>query len=297
MDLKVDEFIDSLAERNASPMTCKSYAEDLHDFRRYLTESHEPCKQWGEVDAGLLRRYLGSLQRDGRKHTTIARRLACLRTFFRYLLRKEYVTADPTAGLMAPKLESRLPKAADVDILAAVLEAPDPTTPAGLRDRAILELLYATGMRGAELQELDVADINFQAREIRVVGKGSKERIVIFGEAAHEALSEYLGYGRPHLAKAERVEPALFLNPQGGRLSVRSVRNLLNKAVENAGERVHLSPHSLRHSFATHLLDRGADLRTVQELLGHTNLDTTQVYTHVSNQRLREAFRRAHPRA
>ena len=181
--------------------------------------------------------------------------------------------------------------------MAALLQAPDPTTPLGLRDRAILELLYATGLRGSELVALDLDAVDYQAREIRVVGKGDKERVVIFGRAAQEALADYLRDGRPHLAGPTRPQRALFLNRLGTRLGVRSLRDILNKYVAQVSGDLHLSPHALRHSFATHLLDGGADLRAVQELLGHASLATTQIYTHVSNQRLRETFRRTHPRA
>ncbi len=278
-------------------MTVKSYAEDLAHFLRFLESPDVACEEWGAVDVQVIRRYLGALQDQEYRKTTIARRLSCLRSFFRYLVRRQAITADPMAGLMAPRLERRLPKVANRELLDALLEAPDETTPAGLRDRAILELLYATGVRGSELEAIDVSDVEFGRREIRVLGKGSKERVVIFGKAAQEALAEYLSRGRPHLLKENRDEPALFLNRFGKRLSVRSVRDILEKYLMQVAAELHLSPHSLRHSFATHLLDGGADLRAVQELLGHSSLGTTQVYTHVSNQRLQAAFRRAHPRA
>ena len=278
-------------------MTVKSYVEVLAHFLRFLESPDVACEEWGAVDVQVIRRYLGALQDQEYRKPTIARRLSCLRSFFRYLVRRQAITADPMAGLMAPRLERRLPKVANRELLDALLEAPDETTPAGLRDRAILELLYATGVRGSELEAIDVSDVEFGRREIRVLGKGSKERVVIFGKAAQEALAEYLSRGRPHLLKENRDEPALFLNRFGKRLSVRSVRDILEKYLMQVAAELHLSPHSLRHSFATHLLDGGADLRAVQELLGHSSLGTTQVYTHVSNQRLQAAFRRAHPRA
>ncbi len=298
MDDLVEQFLVHLgSHRRLSPMTVKSYAEDLAHFLRFLESPDVACEEWGAVDVQVIRRYLGALQDQEYRKTTIARRLSCLRSFFRYLVRRRVITADPMAGLMAPRLERRLPKVANRELLDALLEAPDEATPAGLRDRAILELLYATGVRGSELEAIDVSDVEFGRREIRVLGKGSKERVVIFGKAAQEALAEYLSRGRPHLLKENRDEPALFLNRFGKRLSVRSVRDILEKYLMQVAAELHLSPHSLRHSFATHLLDGGADLRAVQELLGHSSLGTTQVYTHVSNQRLQAAFRRAHPRA
>lgn len=298
MDDQIEQFLGYLgASRNASAMTVKSYAEDLAHFMRFLDDSDAGVASWDGVDIRLLRRYLGALQTGGYRKTTVARRLSCLRSFFAYLIRQHVIQADPALGLSAPRLEDRLPKVVTTEVMEALLQAPDPGTPAGLRDRAILELLYATGVRGSELEAMDVADVEFRAREIRVLGKGSKERVVIFGEAAQEALAEYLAHGRPRFLPSAGAEPALFLNRLGTRLQVRSVRNILDKYVALVGEQLHLSPHALRHSFATHLLDGGADLRSVQELLGHTNLGTTQIYTHVSNQRLREAFRHAHPRA
>ncbi|HHX40338.1 MAG TPA: tyrosine recombinase XerC [Armatimonadetes bacterium] len=298
MDDLVEQFLVHLgSHRRLSPMTVKSYAEDLAHFLQFLESPDVACDEWGGGDVQVIRRYLGVLQDQEYRKTTIARRLSCLRSFFRYLVRRRVIAADPMAGIMAPRLERRLPKVANRELLEALLEAPDEATPAGLRDRAILELLYATGVRGSELEAIDVSDVEFGRREIRVLGKGSKERVVIFGKAAQEALAEYLSRGRPHLLKDAKDEPALFLNRFGKRLGVRSVRDILEKYLLQVAAELHLSPHSLRHSFATHLLDGGADLRAVQELLGHSSLGTTQVYTHVSNQRLQDAFRRAHPRA
>ncbi len=298
MDEWVEQFLGYLRNnRNLSPMTVKAYAEDLSHFLRFLELPVIACADLGSVDARTVRRYLGDLQAEGYRKTTIARRLSCLRTFFRYLVRCGAVTADPMVGVSAPRLERRLPKVASKGLLETLLEAPDPGTPAGLRDRAILELLYATGVRASELEAMDVADVDCKRMEIRVMGKGSKERVVLFGRAAQEAVAEYLGHGRPLLARGPKREDALFLNCRGTRLGVRSVRDILDKYLDQVSADLHLSPHSLRHSFATHLLDGGADLRAVQELLGHSSLGTTQVYTHVSSQRLQEAFKRAHPRA
>ncbi len=298
MDEQVEQFLGYLhSNRNMSPMTVKSYAEDMAHFLRFTEDAAPPIAGWEQVDVRLLRRYLASLQSDGYRKTTVARRLSCLRSLFRYLVRIKVLSANPALGLSSPRLEDRLPKVVGQDVLDALLQAPDPATPAGLRDRAILELLYATGVRGAELEAMNVPDVDCRTREIRVVGKGSKERVVLFGRAAQEAVAEYLGHGRPQLADRSKAETALFLNRFGTRLSVRSVRNILDKYVEQVSAATHLSPHALRHSFATHLLDGGADLRSVQELLGHSSLATTQIYTHVSNQRLQDAFRRAHPRA
>ncbi|MBI3945662.1 MAG: tyrosine recombinase XerC [Armatimonadetes bacterium] len=296
MDDQVEQFLGYLREeRNLSLMTVKSYSEDLTDFLRFLERTDDGCREWAGVDVRLLRHYLADVQTRC-KRTTAARRLSCIRSLFRFLVGRHLVTTDPTAGLTAPRLESRLPKVADRSLIETLLEAPDPTTPDGRRDRAILELLYATGVRGSELQAMDVGHVDCRAREIRVLGKGGKERVVVFGRAAQEALAEYLAAGRPHLARPERPVPALFLNRRGTRLNVRSVRNILDKHVARVAADLHLSPHVLRHSFATHMLDGGADLRVIQELLGHSSLQTTQIYTHVGSQRLQETLRKAHPR-
>ncbi|MDH7570336.1 MAG: tyrosine recombinase XerC [Armatimonadota bacterium] len=295
---EVDLFLRHLqAERRLSEMTVKSYADDLHHFVSWLDAGGLADGGWDVVNVHVLRGYLGSLQNQGYRKTTIARRLSCLRTFFAYLAAREVVTANPAAAVQSPRLEGRLPKVVEREVIEAVLSAPDTTTPTGLRDRAILEVLYGTGVRGAELEAMNVDDVSFERREIRVVGKGDKERIVVFGRAAQEALTDYLERGRPLMVRPKHPsEPALFLNRFGTRLQVRSVRDILDRYVRRVCGSRHLSPHALRHSFATHLLDGGADLRTVQELLGHTNLQTTQVYTHVSNQRLQEVFQQRHPR-
>lgn len=296
MDEPVEQFLGYLRqERNLSPLTCKSYAEDLSDFLLFLERSAPECCTWEEVDTSLLRRYLSDVQSRCKK-STVARRLSCLRSFFRFLTARHLVKADPTAGLSSPRLDRRLPKVADRTLIERLLLAPDPATPAGLRDRALLELLYATGVRGSELEAMNLNDVDFPAREIRVRGKGGKERIVLFGQAAQEALADYLAFGRPHFVRPGRREAALFLNRFGSRLSVRSVRNILNRYVAQVAATVHLSPHALRHTFATHLLEGGADLRVIQELLGHSSLQTTQIYTHVGTQRLRQTLRKAHPR-
>ncbi|HEX2999909.1 MAG TPA: tyrosine recombinase [Armatimonadota bacterium] len=298
MDDLVEQFLGYLRdERELSPMTIKSYGEDLAHFLSFLESEGLQDAPPEQVDRGLLRRYLTALQGEQYQKTSVARRLSCLRTFFRFLTCRGLSAADPTLGLTTPRLDDRLPKVASQEVMEALLNAPDPAQPAGLRDRAILELLYATGLRGSELEALDVAAVNFQTREIRVLGKGSKERVVLFGQAAQEALAEYLERGRPHFLHSGHAEPALFLNRQGTRLLVRSLRNILNKYVAQVCGELHLSPHVLRHSFATHLLDGGADLRVIQELLGHSSLSTTQIYTHVGNKRLQAVFQQAHPRA
>ena len=232
--------------------------------------------------------------------TTVARKVASLRAFFRYLQRQAVVTRSPAQELQTPKRPRALPKALTEDAVATLLAFPDPTVPAGLRDRAILETLYATGLRASELVALDLSDLSLEANqegEVRVrKGKGGKERVALLGKPAVAALENYLQTARPELAQ-DKPTAALFLNRFGVRLSDRAVRRLFDQACGAVAASHKVTPHTLRHSFATHLLDHGADLRVVQELLGHADLSTTQIYTHVSTTRLKEVYETAHPLA
>ncbi|MDP2233859.1 MAG: tyrosine recombinase XerC [Actinomycetota bacterium] len=289
----VDAFLRRIEDlKGYSPHTVRAYASDL---RAYL----EWAKRAGFDPIALthrqLRLYLAELDRAKYARRTIARRLAAVRSLFAFLLEEGIVDSDPSSILSAPKLQSRLPKTVPDDTLAALLAAPDVGISLGLRDRVVIEVLYATGIRVSELVGLDVGDVDLTQGQLRVMGKGSKERIVPIHRAAAGAIRDYLHSGRPELHRV--TTDALLLSPRGNRLSADSVRRLLKRYLEAVGGALSISPHTLRHTFATHLVEAGADLRTVQELLGHVALSTTQIYTHVGRRRLKDVHEDAHPRA
>jgi integrase/recombinase XerC len=295
MDELLERFLLYLrASRDASRYTVKNYGTDIRQFVEY-------CSARGvispvQVDRSLLRSYLVELDDLGYAKASIARRLAELRSFGDFLVLERVLERNPFRFVSAPRIPKRLPQYLTVAEVEALLTVPDESTPKGLRDRALIEVLYGAGLRVSELAGLDIADVDLAQALVRVVGKGAKERVGLLGRLAVEAVRTYLRLGRPELL-GERPTDALWLNHRGGRLTVRGVALILSKAGEAAGLRTHVSPHMLRHSFATHLLDGGADLRVVQELLGHASLATTQIYTHVSQNRAREVYARAHPRA
>jgi integrase/recombinase XerC len=279
-------------ERNASPNTIRAYGEDLAQFTGHLRRElgREPRPE--DADHLAIRSFLAELHRRGLAKSSSARKLAGLRTFFRYLCREGRLETNPGRLLATPRQERRIPAVLDEAEVEALLDMPGDAL-AAVRGRAILELLYATGMRCAELVALDAGEVDLGARMVRVVGKGRKERVVLFGQPAQQALAAWL-------ARRRAVRPrtdALFLNARGGRLTDRSVRALVARRVAQAALARRCSPHTLRHSFATHLLTRGADLRAIQELLGHASLSTTQRYTHVDTRHLLEVYRKAHPKA
>lgn len=293
MEQELDRFLDHmrLVER-ASPNTLKSYAGDLAQFYEFAREAGMP------EDSRLVRRWLARLQKEGAAKSSVARKLASLRSFYGFLVRKGIREDNPTIGVSSPKQDKRLPKFLMEDQIDYLLRCPDSSDPIGLRDRAVLELLYATGVRVGELVSLTTADIHPPVEEIRVVGKGRKERVVLVGRAAREALGDYLQHGRPALAAKSLVPvDALFLNTRGNKMGDRDVRRMVDKYMEIVSDSLNISPHTLRHTFATHLLSHGADLRSVQELLGHSSVATTQIYTHITQERLKEVYDKAHPRA
>lgn len=290
----VEEFLGYIAvERNLSPNTVSAYGSDLAGFLRWASSAGVHVL---EADHRQLRRYLATLDAAGYSRRTVARRLAAVRALYRYLVRRAYVPSSAAALLATPKIPARLPVVAAGDLLAALLDAPDAVHPRGVRDRAILELLYASGIRVSELTGLDLGDADLAAGLVRVMGKGSRERIVPIHNAAVACIRRYLATGRPALAKHPE-ECALFLNKNGTRLMSGGVRRMLDRYLDELGSATRLTPHALRHTFASHLLEGGADLRTVQELLGHVALSTTQIYTHLSTQHLRDVHKGAHPRA
>jgi integrase/recombinase XerC len=289
----IEAFLGHLErERNASPHTIRAYRTDLEQLADHLRHElgREPAPE--DADALAIRGFLAELHRRGLSRSSSARRLAGLRSFLRYLCREGRLPANPARLLATPRREKRIPAVLDEAQVQALLEVPGDGLEA-VRGRAILELLYATGTRCAELVSIDAGEVDLEARTVRVLGKGARERIVLFGQRAQEAL-------RPWLVARAGLRPrtdALFLNARGGRLTDRSVRTLVARRVEQVALARRCSPHTLRHSFATHLLARGADLRTIQELLGHASLGTTQRYTHVDTRHLLEVYRKAHPRA
>jgi integrase/recombinase XerC len=282
------------AERNASRYTVRNYTHDLLDFFSYLKGIE--ISSLSEVDKQILRGYLSRLVKDGFAKVSISRKLSAIRSFYRYLLREKLVATSPVAQTSSPKLDKRLPDFLTPVETVRLLEASDLATPQGLRDRALMELLYASGLRVSELVSLDLGQINLNTGEIRVWGKGAKERVVLMGKPAALALNAYLSQGRPQLL-GKKKNNALLINRDGGRLTGRSIQRTLTKYARLAGIKKRVHPHMLRHTFATHLLDGGADLRVVQELLGHANLVSTQIYTHVTKSQAKKVYLSAHPLA
>jgi integrase/recombinase XerC len=294
----VEEYLEHLRLEQRSPETTRrAYRSDLLELVEFL--GHEYEAGWkpspAEVDLTALRAWVGWLHHHGSSRPTVARKVAAVRSFFSWLVREERLDSSPAEGLRAPRQPKRLPRAATVDEVFALLEAPDASRPAGKRDRAMLETLYAAGLRVSELTALDLDDLHLGDRTLRVLGKGDKERIVPFGAKAEAALRDWLEASAPYRERSG--ENAVFLNLRGGRLTARSVRRILDRYVRQVALARKVSPHALRHSFATHLLESGADLRAIQELLGHASLSTTQRYTKVSLDHLLEVYDRTHPRA
>jgi integrase/recombinase XerC len=304
MDDLIERYINYLRyERNASPHTIRNYQSDLVQFRDYL-RGGDPVAvvDARSIDALRIRGFLGFLFERERKKTSIARKLAAVRAFYKFLAKEHVLLANPAATVSTPKLDRTLPRIMTeeemnsfLDRLAEAVQKGDPMM---RRDRAILELLYASGLRVSELTGLDLRSVSFGDGMVLVRGKGRKERIVPFGSKAKQALSDYLPIRERILMEAKRTtQPALFLNARGARLTTRSVDRLLKKYVRTYGPNVKVSPHSLRHAFASHLLTEGADLRAIQEMLGHRSLATTQKYTQVSIKQLMDVYDKTHPKA
>jgi tyrosine recombinase XerC len=266
-------------ERNYSPHTISNYARDLRSLMSFLKER--------KIDRGTARDFLNELEKKRYSRRSIARKLSSARSFFRFLSREKLAPQNPFENIMTPRLPKKLPNFLYPEEINRLLEAAEKNK----RDRAILEVIYGTGLRVIELSRMNVGDVNFDEEEIKVLGKGSKERIVLFGSHARRALEAYLK------ERGSKKNTALFLGRRGSRLTPRSVERLIAYYAKKAGIIKKVTPHTLRHSFATHLLEGGADLRMVQELLGHASLSTTQVYTHITKERLKEVYDAAHPRA
>jgi integrase/recombinase XerC len=298
MHSAIDGFLRYLQiERNASTLTLKSYSEDFNSLFDYLRDRVGPVSTPAELEISTLRGYVAYLHECDYAKTTIARRLACLRSFLRYCQREGEITTNPAKALRTPRTGRKLPHFLTTEQVVKLLEAPPANTAEGLRDRAILETMYSAGLRVAELVSLDLDAWDRDSNILRVFGKGKKERIAPVGKHASRALDRWLDVREPDDTASAAEQAAIFLNRFGRRLTTRSVGRMLEKYILTTGLNKLTSPHTLRHSFATHLLDGGADLRSVQEMLGHKSLTTTQIYTHVSTQRLRDTYEKAHPHA
>jgi len=286
----IQKFVNYLeVEKNYSQHTLRSYRSDLLELASFLKDK-EP-KDVTHLD---LRRFMADLKGRNCSRRTVVRKLAAIRSFFKFLLREKLVKANPADSVFTPKLDRRLPEFLDQGRIVDLITAPIKKNITGFRDRAIMEVLYSTGIRVSELVGLDCENVDFIAGVIKVRGKGKKERIALLGKEAQRAVRDYVQ--ERQVSGNDRTK-ALFLNKQGKRLSDRGIRRLINKYVRQCSIEKKISPHSIRHSFATHMLNNGADLRSVQELLGHKNLSTTQIYTHLGTQKIKEIYMKAHPRA
>lgn len=291
---KIEAFIDHLRfERNASPHTLDAYRRNLLQFYAHMQETGVP---FSRIDNMVIRSYLARLYRKEEKKSTIARKLAAIRSFFQFCMQKKWLKDNPAKVVATPKQDKPVPSFLSEEEMAGLLDVPDTQRPLDLRDKALLEMLYAAGLRVSELVGLDLEDINFEERLLRVRGKGKKERLVPYGRAAEDSLYAYFRV-RPSLAQGRMGEAAVFLNYRGERLSARSVQRIVRACIRQTALKRKISPHSLRHSFASHLLSRGADLRSIQELLGHASLATTQKYTHLDLKHLLDVYKKSHPRS
>lgn len=296
----IDDFLNHLrVVKNASRLTLVSYRTDLEQYFHFLAQGHQVEVEdlnLNMIDHKSVREYLAQLQQQGLQRSTMARKLAALRSFVRYLCRENILPSNPIAAVATPKQDKRLPNFLYPVEVTQLIDSPDASKPLGCRDRALLEMLYATGIRVSELCGLQISDVNYQDGCVKVTGKGGKDRIVPLGKPAAASLRGYLKERQKLLDKRRCVSTAVFLNRFGRQLSVRGVRNIINKYVDNLAVNTKVSPHTLRHSFATHLLNRGADLRSVQELLGHVKLSTTQIYTHLTKEDIKRVHNKTLPR-
>lgn len=286
-----------LVEKNFSKHTAKAYYSDILSYLIWLDETE--CE---DVNFTKMREYLHFIQKFNYKKTTVARKIASIRTFYKYLFREKKVENNPAENLISPKRPKSLPKFLSMNEIEQILSNINIDTPAGYRNRAILELLWASGMRVSELSGLNFGNLNLEYNEITVFGKGSKERIILITDRAKSYLQGYIDYARSMIAKGYTLEPItdttpVFINKTGYRLQTRMIRNVINEIVEKIELPKKVTPHMFRHSFATHLIENGADLRVVQELLGHASISNTQIYTHISMQHMKEVYNETHPRA
>lgn len=297
MEDHIKDFVHYLTvEKGLAKNTIVSYERDLRSYTAYL-QKVEQLNLLNEVNRAHLLQFLGHLKQNGKSAKTLARHVASIRAFHQFLLREKICEQDPAVHLETPQQEQRLPKVLSLSEVEALLEAPKSNSPFDLRNRAMLELLYATGMRVSELIQMKLDDLHLAMGFVRCIGKGDKERIIPIGQTAIKVMEAYLVNGRPRLRSTKHRSNALFLNHHGKAMSRQGFWKILKKIAVEAGIEKPLTPHMLRHSFATHLLENGADLRAVQELLGHVDISTTQIYTHVTKTRLKDVYKTFHPRA
>lgn len=294
METWLQQFMEYLAsEKGLAKNSIDSYRRDLHTYISFLKS--KPVSDWKKVKEDHLSQFLFDLKEKGRAPSTISRHLASIRAFYSYLLKMGLVQKDPTIHMESPKVEKKLPRVLTISEVEQLLNSPDLMEPAGLRDRAMLELLYASGAKVSEMLSIDVDEVNLALGFVKCTNK-SKERIIPLGKYAIDTIRNYLKIGRPAFSRQDE-EKALFLNHHGNRMSRQGFWKLIKKYAEKATISTDITPHTLRHSFATHLLENGADLRSVQEMLGHADISTTQIYAHVTRTKLREVYTKAHPRA
>ncbi|WP_203361837.1 site-specific tyrosine recombinase XerD [Bacillus sp. REN10] len=294
---QLQDFIHYMVvEKGLAKNTISAYERDLKHYLLYL-EKVEQVASLNDVTRVHIVQFLNELKTEGKSSKTIARHVASIRSFHQFLLREKAVEQDPSVHIETPQIEKKLPQVLSLSEVEALMEAPDISTPFGLRDQAMLELLYATGIRVSELTSLNLEDIHLTMGFVRCFGKGNKERIIPIGKTAIGVLEAYLENGRPKLQSAKHTTEALFLNHHGKRLTRQGFWKILKTLTQKSNIQKDLTPHTLRHSFATHLLENGADLRAVQEMLGHADISTTQIYTHVTKTRMKDVYTQFHPRA
>ncbi|TYS19007.1 site-specific tyrosine recombinase XerD [Rossellomorea vietnamensis] len=297
MESRLQDFIHFLiVERGLAKNSVESYQRDLKNYLKFL-QNVDSVQKWDEVNRVNITGFLGHLKNEGKSSKTLARHVASIRSFHQFLLREKVTEQDPSVHIESPKMERSLPKVLSIDEVEALLEAPQESTPLGIRDKAMLEVLYATGIRVSELIKLQMDDVHLNMGFVRCIGKGNKERIIPIGKAAISVLKKYLHEGRSQLVSKKHKDESLFLNHHGKGLSRQGFWKILKGLASEAKISKELTPHTLRHSFATHLLENGADLRAVQEMLGHVDISTTQIYTHVTKTRMKDVYSKFHPRA
>lgn len=297
MEDQIKDFMHFLiVEKGLANNTIVSYQRDLKSYQKYIMNV-ENITSWNDIQRAQIIHFLAYLKDQGKSAKTLARHVASIRAFHQFLLREKVADQDPSVHVETPQMERTLPKVLSLQEVETLLDTPKLNDHYGYRDKAMLELLYATGIRVSELISLDIGNVHLTMGFVRCIGKGNKERIIPIGRAATEAIEQYLEKGRPHFVSKKYRDEALFLNHHGKRMSRQGFWKILKKLTMEAGIQKELTPHTLRHSFATHLLENGADLRAVQEMLGHADISTTQIYTHVSKTRMKDVYKQFHPRA